>query len=256
MEGTAGTVSLATIASVAAESSFNSLIGQDADTGGNNVGQFILNVVLKADASGSVEAVKAAIAKLPQDRVMVRFLLASAGNVSASDIDLAATSGAIIFAFGTSTSGAVLSDAKKRSVEVREYDVIYDIVDDVRAALEGLLPVRRERELLGAAEVRGVFGGKRGKVAGCGILEGILRRGARVTVKRDGEAIGDGLVVELRSVNELVTEIEEGNECGIDLEGYHDWQIGDRLEAYELVEGAMTLEDAAQDVAGFRSTQG
>jgi translation initiation factor IF-2 len=147
----------------------------------------------------------------------------------------------------------VLSDAKKRGVEVREYDVIYDIVDDVRAALEGLLPVHRERELLGAAEVRGVFGGKRGKVAGCGITEGLLKRGARATVLRDGAAIGDGLVVELRRVNELVTEMEEGNECGIDLEGFHDWKIGDRIEAYDLVERSMTLEDAAQDVAGFRA---
>jgi translation initiation factor IF-2 len=132
---------------------------------------------------------------------------------------------------------------------------LYDIVDDVRAALEGLLPVHRERELLGVAEVRGVFGGKRGKVAGCGILEGLLRRGARATVVRGGAAIGDGLVVELRRVNELVTEMEEGNECGIDLEDFHDWQIGDRVEAYELAERSMTLEDAAKDVAGFRSSQ-
>ena len=215
----------------------------------------LLNVVLKADASGSVEAVKAAIAKLPQDRVKVRFLLASPGNVSGSDIDLAATSGAIIFAFGTSTAGGVLGEAKRRGVEVREYDVIYDIVDDVRAALEGLLPVRRERELLGAAEVRGVFGGKRGKVAGCGITEGLLRRGARATVLRGGKAIGDGIVVEMRRVNELVADMEAGNECGIDVEGFHDWEIGDRIEAYELVERSMTLEDAASDVAGFRSKQ-
>jgi translation initiation factor IF-2 len=256
LEGTAGTVSLANIASVAAESSFNALIGEDEDEGArNSVGQLLLNVILKADSSGSVEAVKAAIGKLPQDRVMVRFLVASPGNVNTSDVDLAATSGAIIFAFGSPTSSSVLSDATKRGVEVREYDVIYDIIDDVRSALEGLLPVRRERDLLGAAEVRGVFGGKRGKVAGCGILEGLLRRGSRVTVKRDGEAIGDGVVVELRRVNELVSEIEEGNECGIDIEGFHEWKIGDRIEAYDLKERSMTLQDTADDVARARSAK-
>jgi len=90
---------------------------------------------------------------------------------------------------------------------------------------------------------------------GCGILSGLLRKNARATVKRDGEAIGDGVVVELRSVNELVTEMQEGNECGIDLEGLHDWKMGDRIEAYELMERAMTLEDSAQDVAVFRTEE-
>ena len=193
-----------------------------------------LNVVLKTDVSGSLEAVKSATNAISQDRVQLRFLTAAAGEVTASDIDLASASGALVLAFNVPVQEEVSAKAKQRNVDVRSYDIIYALVDDVKAAMEAMLKPVTERVPLGEAEVRGVFAsGSSGKVAGCMITSGKLVSKCQLTVKRGKEVVYEGQLDSLRRMKDVVKELGSGFECGVGSD-FAGWKEGDKIEAFEL----------------------
>lgn len=205
-----------------------------------------LNVILKGDASGSVEAVKGALNSLPQDSVMLRFLLAAPGDITTSDMDLAAASEGLVLGFNLNPSEAVLGEAKRKGVQIRTYDVIYDLIDDVRAAMEGRLKSVEERVYVGTAEVKAIFGAGKRVVAGCLVTDGTLRKDAVVQVTRGKRTVHDGgSLSSLRRVKDDVKEVPAGTECGVGVEGFVDWREGDLIKAYEVVEQRRSLEQAS-----------
>jgi translation initiation factor IF-2 len=209
-----------------------------------------INLIVKTDVSGSCEAVKAALSALPQDRVQLRFLMASAGEVSESDIDLASASEGIILAFNTPCNDRILDAAKKSKVEVRTYDVIYDLVDEVRAAMEGMLSSIKEEIPLGSAECKAVFGGGHAKVAGSYVTDGTFQVKKYLRVKRKGKEVFTGKVGSLRRVKDIVKKVESGLECGIGADPEWDgFKAGDILECYDLVDKIQTLETASDLLA-------
>ena len=218
-----------------------------------------INVVLKADAAGAVEAIKAAAASLPQDRVTLRFLLAAAADITLSDIDLAFASDALVLGFNIEPSDAVAAAAKRSGVTIKSYRVIYDVLDDLRAAMEGRLATVDERLPLGEATVRAVFGSGSRRVAGCAVTEGSLRKGALAVVKRGkaGKAVvvAEGKITSLRRVKEDVKEVSGiGTECGVGVEGFAEWAEGDAIEVFELRAKQRTLEEASKEVADLGVT--
>ncbi len=201
-----------------------------------------LPIVVKADVQGSVEAIVNAIQRLSTDEVAVRVLHGGVGGIDESDIALAAASQALIVGFNVRANPQARELAKRDGLEIRYYSIIYDVVDDVRKMLSGLLsPTQRER-LLGHAEIREVFTVSRaGKVAGCMVTDGTIRRGARARLLRDEVVVHDGKLGSLRRFKEEVREVKEGYECGIAFENYQDIQKGDVIECYEVEEVAREL---------------
>ncbi|XP_002532827.2 translation initiation factor IF-2, chloroplastic [Ricinus communis] len=208
-----------------------------------------LNIILKVDVQGSVEAVRQALQVLPQDNVTLKFLLQATGDVSSSDVDLAIASEAIILGFNVKAPGSVKSNAENKGVEIRLYRVIYDLIDDVRNAMEGLLEPVEEQETIGSAVVRAVFSSGSGRVAGCMVTDGKVVKGCGVKVIRKRKTIHVGVLDSLRRVKELVKEVSAGLECGIAMEDYDDWEEGDTIEAFNTVEKKRTLEEASASMA-------
>jgi translation initiation factor IF-2 len=209
-----------------------------------------INLIVKTDVSGSCEAVKAALGALPQDRVQLRFLLTSAGEVNESDIDLASASEGIVVAFNTPCSDRIMEVAKKSKVEVRTYDVIYDLVDEVRAAMEGMLSSIKEEIPLGKAECKAVFGGGKAKVAGSFVSDGVFQVKKYLRVKRGTKEVYTGKVGSIRRVKDNVKKVESGLECGIGADPEWDgFKPGDILECYDLVDKIQTLETASELLA-------
>jgi len=208
-----------------------------------------INLILKADVSGSTEAIKAALMQLPQDRVQLRFLLSSVGEVSESDVDLAAASGGIILAFNTPASDRVEDVAKRAGVEIRSYDVIYGLIDEIRDAMEGKLSEVKDEVPVGKAEVKAVFGGGSSKVAGSLVLEGSIKKGTFMRVVRgpNRKEMFNGKVGSLRRFKDAVKKVDSGEECGIggDPE-WPDFKEGDIIECFDLVERKQTLESASE----------
>ena len=208
-----------------------------------------INVIVKTDVSGSVEAVKAALGALPQDRVLLRFLHAAAGEVTESDIDLAAASEGIVLAFNTAVSDKVADRAKQARVELREYDVIYGLVDEIRNAMEGKLSGVQDEVFVGEAECKAVFGGGNSKVAGCLVLEGSLAKGANLRVMRGKKEMYVGKVGSLRRVKDIVKKVESGLECGVGADPeWGEWKPGDTIECFDLVDRVQTLESASDEL--------
>jgi translation initiation factor IF-2 len=208
-----------------------------------------INVIVKTDVSGSVEAVKAALGALPQDRVLLRFLHAAAGEVTESDVDLAAASEGIVLAFNTAVSDKVADRAKQARVELREYDVIYGLVDEIRAAMEGKLSGVQDEVFVGEAECKAVFGGGNSKVAGCLVLEGSLTKGANLRVMRGKKEMYVGKVGSLRRVKDIVKKVESGLECGVGADPeWGEWKPGDKIECFDLVDRVQTLESASDEL--------
>eukprot|EP00899_Mesostigma_viride_P018201 jgi/Mesvir1/26382/Mv16846-RA.1 len=236
--GGEGRVTLASLADV----------GRGRDEGGS-LEPRTLNVVLKVDVAGSTEAVREALQELPQDTVALRFLMAAPGDVSTSDVELAAVSDAVVLGFGVTVPAGVAATAAAKGVEIRTYDIIYRLVDDVRLAMEGLLAPKEVREALGQAEVRAVFGAGSGRVAGCMVKEGKLAKGCQCAVLRNGATVHTGKLDSLRRVKEVVKEVPAGMECGVMLEGFSDWKEGDVIDAYNLVSMRQSLEDASKSKA-------
>jgi translation initiation factor IF-2 len=191
---------------------------------------------------GSIGALVDALMKLPQDEVRVNVIRSAAGAISESDIKLAMASRAIVIGFNVRPDAAARELAEREGVDVRLYRVIYDAIDDIRAALSGMLkPEERETEL-GRAEVRALFRVPRvGTVAGCYVLQGKIVRGAQARVVREGVVIYDGRIASLRRFKEDVREVAEGYECGIGIENFNDVKEGDVIEAYEVREVAREL---------------
>ncbi|HTE19004.1 MAG TPA: EF-Tu/IF-2/RF-3 family GTPase, partial [Armatimonadota bacterium] len=201
-----------------------------------------LNVILKADVDGSVEAVRDSLEKLSTGEVRVNILRAAVGNVGENDILLASASNAIVLGFNVKADAAARRAAADEGIEVRTYRIIYELIDAVETSMKGLLaPVYRE-DKLGRAEVRATFKlPSNAVVAGCYVLEGTLRRGADVRVIRGRDVIFEGEMASLRHVKENVREIAAGYECGIALDGFNDYKEGDILECFEMVQVAREL---------------
>jgi translation initiation factor IF-2 len=202
-----------------------------------------LNIVLKADVSGSLEALQDEIAKLPQDEITVNVVRAAAGGINESDVMLAAASDAVIIGFNVRPLADARRAADQEGVEVRSYSVIYKVTEDLRAAMEGMLAPEEVEETLGQAEVLELFRASRvGTIAGCQVTDGRVVRGADVRLVRDGTVVWTGKIGSLRRFKDDVREVTEGQECGITLEGFQDVKVDDVLEVFETRQVEKTLE--------------
>lgn len=200
-----------------------------------------LNLILKADVQGSVEAIIGSLRQIPQNEVQIRMLLATAGEITETDIDLAAASGAVIIGFNTTYASGARQAADEAGVDVREYNIIYKLLEDIQGALEGLLEPELVEESLGQTEVRAVFPVGRGAVAGCYVQSGKLVRNCKVRVRRGGKLVYEGVLDSLKRMKEDVREVNSGYECGINIDKFHDWVEGDVIEAFQMVTKRRTL---------------
>ncbi|HUI35847.1 MAG TPA: EF-Tu/IF-2/RF-3 family GTPase, partial [Gaiellaceae bacterium] len=193
-----------------------------------------LELVLKADVSGSLEAFEDEIAKLPQDEIHVNVISAGVGGITESDVMLAAASDAVVLGFNVRPVGDARLLADREGVEIRTYRVIYQLTEDIEQALVGMLKPLTEERTLGEVEVRQLFRVSRlGTIAGSYVTSGQVRRNASVRVVRDGTVIYETRIAQLKRFKDDVREVEEGFECGILLEGFNDIKEGDVLEVYE-----------------------
>jgi translation initiation factor IF-2 len=194
-----------------------------------------LRVVIKGDVQGSIEALKESLAKIPTNEVKLRFMHAAVGDVNASDVILAVASQAIIIAFQVKIDTKAKQELEKTPVDLREYRIIYDAVDDVRKALEGLLAPKLKRHFVGRVEIRNVFKLSRsGVVAGCYVQKGKVRNKSQVDVLRNGEVAHTGHISTLKRFKDDVKEVAEGFECGITVANFDQIQVGDVIEAFEV----------------------
>ena len=192
-----------------------------------------LNIILKADVQGSVEPIVNSLNRLGDEKVKVKVIHTGIGTIRESDISLAVASKAIVIGFNERMDEAAKHVADNEGIDVRFYDVIYNLVDDVQKALQGLYEPKYQDVLEGKAEVRTIFKvGKSGEVAGCFVLEGPITRSSSVKVLRDGNVIFTGKIAGLRRFKDDVREVERGYECGIALEGFNAFQENDIIESY------------------------
>ena len=192
-----------------------------------------LNLVLKSDVAGSLEAIEDEIAKLPQDEVSVNVIRGAVGAVTESDVMLAAASDAVILAFNVRPVGDARAVAEREGVEIRHYAVIYRAIEELRDAMQGMLAPEEVEETLGSVEVRQIFRASRvGTIAGCHVTDGKITRGSKVRLVRDGTVVYDGEIQSLRRFNEDVREVAAGFDCGIVLRDFADIKEGDVLETY------------------------
>lgn len=203
-----------------------------------------LNIIIKADVQGSVEALKAALEKIEHPEVKVRVIHTAVGGISESDVMLAAASGAIIIGFNVRPESMATKTAEKEGVDIRLYNVIYEAIDDVKKALSGLLEPTKKETVIGRAEVRQLFPISRiGTVAGCYVLEGVIRRNSDgIRVIRDNIVVYEGKIASLKRFKEDVREVQAGYECGILIENFNDIKVGDILENYIIEEVARTID--------------
>ncbi|MYE02279.1 MAG: translation initiation factor IF-2, partial [Alphaproteobacteria bacterium] len=199
-------------------------------------------LVVKADVQGSVEAIVGALTRLGSDEVQVDVLHSGVGGISESDVTLAHASGGFIVGFNVRAASPARLAAQQHGVDIRYYSIIYELIDDIREAMTGkLAPELRERQI-GQADIREVFNITRvGKVAGCRVIEGVVRRGAGVRLLRDNIVIHEGRLATLKRFKEEQREVREGFECGMSFESYQDIQVGDVIECYETEEVQRTL---------------
>jgi translation initiation factor IF-2 len=192
-----------------------------------------LNLILKADVHGSLEAVTASLQKLERDEVKLAFVHRAVGGITESDIQLAGTSGATIIGFNVRPDRKARELADNLGVEIRLYEIIYKLLEDLEAAMLGMLKPEFEEVVTGEAEVREVFSTPRGKVAGCLVLTGTITRNSKVRYLRDGVVIWKGAVPSLRRFKDDVREVAAGFECGMMLSDFSDLKQGDMIETYE-----------------------
>ncbi|MBD1923614.1 translation initiation factor IF-2 [Microcoleus sp. FACHB-831] len=200
-----------------------------------------LNLILKADVQGSLEALLGALKQLPQNEVQIRVLLSAPGEITETDVDLAAASGAVIVGFNTTLATGARQAADQAAVDVREYNIIYKLLDDIQGAMEGLLEPEMVEEPLGQVEVRAVFPVGKGAVAGCYVLSGKAIRNCRVRVRRGGKVLHEGVLDSLKRMKEDSKEVNAGFECGIGLDKFNAWEEGDIIETYQMVSKRRTL---------------
>jgi translation initiation factor IF-2 len=201
-----------------------------------------LNVIIKADVQGSVEVLRDSLEKLSTEEVRVKVIHGGVGGINESDVMLAAASNAIIIGFHVRPDGRVREVAAREGVDIRPYQIIYEVTDDVRRAMEGLLSPKIEEEIIGVAEVRKTFRiSKVGTVAGCYVKEGKVRDGENVRVIRDGVVVFEGKIKSLKRFKDSVQEVASGLECGIAIENFNDIKIDDLIEVFRITETPKTL---------------
>ncbi len=205
-----------------------------------------LGVIVKSDVHGSLEAIKGSLEKLANNEVAVKVLNSGVGGITESDIALASATGSLVIGFNVRANAQARDIAKRDGVDIRYYSIIYEIVDDVKQALTGMLAPELREEIIGNAEIRDVFNiTKVGKVAGCYVTNGVVKRGAGVRLLRDSTVIHTGTLKTLKRFKDEVKEVKEGFECGMAFENYDDIKSGDVIECYETKEMKRTLESVA-----------
>ena len=201
-----------------------------------------LNVIIKGDVDGSIEALSDSLIKLSTEEIHVNVIHKAVGAISESDVLLAAASNAIIVGFQVRPSASARKLADKEEIEIRLYSVIYDAINEVKSGIEGMLAPEEKEEVTATAEVRETFKiSKVGTIAGCMVKEGKLTRNAKVRVIRDGIVIYTGTLGSLKRFKDDVKEVQSGYDCGLNIEGYNDIKVGDVIEAYQIVEIKRTL---------------
>ncbi|WP_270985118.1 translation initiation factor IF-2 [Campylobacter upsaliensis] len=202
-----------------------------------------LSVILKADVQGSLEALRASLEKLRNDEIKVNIIHSGVGGITQSDIELASASeDSIVLGFNIRPTGEIKERAKDKGVEIKTYNVIYNLLDDVKALLGGMMSPIISEEQLGQAEVRQVISvPKIGQIAGCMVSEGVINRGAKIRLIRDGVVVYEGNVSSLKRFKDDVKEVAKGYECGVGIEGCDDMRVGDYIESYKEVEQRVSL---------------
>lgn len=201
-----------------------------------------VNIILKADVQGSVEALREALLKLTNDEVKVYVVASGVGGITESDANLAVTSGAIILGFNVRADAAARRVVEERGLDLRYYSIIYELIDDVKQAISGMLSPIVTEEIIGLAEVRDVFrSSKFGAIAGCMVVDGLIRRNNPIRVLRDNVVVYEGALESLRRFKDDVAEVKSGMECGIGVKNYNDVQPGDQIEVFERTERARVL---------------
>ncbi len=202
-----------------------------------------LKVIVKADVQGSVEALQQALSKLSTKKVKLAIVHTAVGGITETDVNLAVAAQAIIIGFNVRPAGKARKFAEHEGIEIRLYSVIYEAIDDVRSAMEGLLPAKKVEKELGRAEVRQIFRiSKVGTIAGCMVVQGIIKRNAHARLVREDVVVWEGMLASLKRFKDDAKEVREGFECGMSLDGYNDLKEGDFIEAYEFEEVKATLD--------------
>jgi translation initiation factor IF-2 len=201
-----------------------------------------VNIIIKADAHGSAEAIKDSLEKLSHDEVRVNVISSGVGGITESDVNLASASQAIVIGFNVRADASARTAVKETGVDIRYYSIIYEAIDDVKAAISGMLPPEIREEIVGLAEVKDVFSSpKLGNIAGCLVVDGYVKKSNPIRVLRDNVVIYEGELESLRRFKDDVNEVRAGTECGIGVKGYNDVHAGDQIECYERVEVKRTL---------------
>ena len=212
-----------------------------SDIGGGEVK--MLPIIIKADVQGSQEALAQSLLKLSTDEVKVQLVYSAVGGISESDVNLAIASKAVLIGFNTRADAQARKLAENNGIDIRYYNIIYDAVDELRAAMSGMLTPDKKEEVIGNAEIRQVFKvSKIGSIAGCMVTAGVVRRNARIRLLRENVVIFTGELDSLKRFKDDAREVKEGFECGLNVKGYNDIQVGDILEFFEIREVARTLE--------------
>jgi translation initiation factor IF-2 len=205
--------------------------------------QSSLNIILKADVQGSAEALRDSLSKISTDEVVVKIVSSGVGGLTETDANLAVASNAIMIGFNVRADAAARRVIEEHAIDVHYYSVIYDAIDQVKAAVSGMLSPEISEEIIGMAEVREVFRSpKLGAIAGCMVVEGTVRRSAPIRVLRDNVVVYEGELESLRRFKDDVNEVRSGTECGIGVKNYNDVKVGDQIEVFERVEKARTVE--------------
>ena len=201
-----------------------------------------LPIIIKADVQGSQEALAASLLKLTNEEIRVQLVYGAVGGISESDVNLAIASKAVIIGFNTRADAGARKLAENNGIEIRYYNIIYDAVDELKAAMSGMLTPDKKEEIIGMAEIRQVFRiSKIGAIAGCMVTNGVIRRNARLRLLRDNVVVFTGELESLKRFKDDVREVKESFECGLNLKGYNDIQEGDQLEFFEIKEIARTI---------------
>jgi len=201
-----------------------------------------LNVILKADVNGSVEALSDELQKLSHEEVVVNILMKGVGQINESDVQLAVASNAIIITFHTGATAKARQIADKEGIEIRDYEIIYEAIDDVRNALEGMLRPEVSEQISGEAEIRAIFKlGRVQKIAGCKVISGKINKNSKARILRDGLPVYEGKISSLKREKDDAKEVSEGYECGIMVDGFNDYQEDDIIQAFTFIETKRTF---------------
>jgi translation initiation factor IF-2 len=201
-----------------------------------------LNILLKADVQGSLEAISDALNKLSTDEVRVKLVATGVGGINESDANLAMASNAVVIGFNVRADAGAKRIIEEQDIDLHYYSVIYELIDEVKSAMTGMLAPEFKEQIVGLAEVRDVFRSpKLGAIAGCMVVDGTVKRNNPIRVLRDNVVIYEGELESLRRYKDDVAEVKSGTECGIGVKNYNDVKVGDQIEVYERVQVTRTL---------------